>query len=102
MADLFAGPGLFAGLVGDVVGPTGSVLAVERDRWACADATRNTFDQPHVEVLRAAVTSALVSERLGWRGSLGARPVAGGRWPAGHELAGGSFAWASPDRLCRV
>jgi tRNA/tmRNA/rRNA uracil-C5-methylase (TrmA/RlmC/RlmD family) len=65
VADLFAGAGLFAGLVGDVVGPTGSVLAVERDRWACADATRNTFDQPHVEVLRAAVTSALVSERLG-------------------------------------
>ena len=65
VADLFAGAGLFAGLVGDVVGPTGSVLAVERDRWACADATRNTVDQPHVEVLRAAVTSALVSERLG-------------------------------------
>jgi tRNA/tmRNA/rRNA uracil-C5-methylase (TrmA/RlmC/RlmD family) len=65
VADLFAGAGLFAGLVGDVVGPTGSVLAVERDRWACADAARNTVDQPHVEVLRAAVTSALVSERLG-------------------------------------
>ena len=64
VADLFAGAGLFAGLLGDVVGPTGSVLAVERDRWACADATRNTADLPHVEVLRAAVTPALVSERL--------------------------------------
>lgn len=65
VADLFAGAGLFAGLVGDVVGATGSVLAVERDRWACADAARNTSDQPHVEVLKAAVTPALVSERLG-------------------------------------
>ena len=65
VADLFAGAGLFAGLVGDVVGATGSVLAVERDRWACADAARNTADQPHVQVLKAAVTPALVSERLG-------------------------------------
>ena len=64
VADLFAGAGLFAGLVGDVVGATGCVLAVERDRWACADAARNTADQPHVEVLKAAVTPALVSERL--------------------------------------
>jgi tRNA/tmRNA/rRNA uracil-C5-methylase (TrmA/RlmC/RlmD family) len=65
VADLYAGAGLFTALVGDVVGPSGSVLAVERDRWACADAARNTADQPHVEVFKAAVTPALVSERLG-------------------------------------
>jgi tRNA/tmRNA/rRNA uracil-C5-methylase (TrmA/RlmC/RlmD family) len=65
VADLYAGAGLFTALVGDVVGPSGSVLAVERDRWACADAARNTADQPHVEVFKAAVTPALVSDGLG-------------------------------------
>ena len=65
VADLYAGAGLFAGLIGDAVGRGGSVLAVERDRWACADAARNTAEQPHVEVLKAAITPALVRERLG-------------------------------------
>jgi len=65
VADLYAGAGLFAGLLGDVVGPGGSVLAVERDRWACADAARNTTHLPQVKVLKTAVTPALVSERLG-------------------------------------
>ena len=37
VADLYAGAGLFAALVGVAVGRSGSVLAVERDRWACAD-----------------------------------------------------------------
>lgn len=65
VADLYAGAGLFAGLVGDVVDQAGSVLAVERDRWACADAARNTDELPHVEVLKAAITPALIRERLG-------------------------------------
>ena len=65
VADLYAGAGLFAALAGDRVGPNGSVLAVERDRHACADAIRNTADQPHVTVRHAAVTEALVAECLG-------------------------------------
>jgi len=65
VADLYAGAGLFAGLVGDVVGPGGSVLAVERDRWACADAATNTADLSQVEIFKAAVTPALVTHRLG-------------------------------------
>jgi tRNA/tmRNA/rRNA uracil-C5-methylase (TrmA/RlmC/RlmD family) len=65
VADLYCGAGLFAGLVGDAVGPGGSVLAVERDRWACADAATNTADQPQVEIFKAAVTPALVTHRLG-------------------------------------
>ncbi len=65
VADLYAGAGLFAGLVGDIVGPRGSVLAVERDRWACADAARNTSDQPQVKVLKGAVTPLVVTESLG-------------------------------------
>ncbi len=65
VADLYAGAGLFTGLAGDVVGPSGSVLAIERDRWACADAARNTADQPQVRIRKAAVTAALVDETLG-------------------------------------
>ena len=61
VVDLYAGAGLFASLVAEVVGPKGSVLAVERDRWACADAARNTADQPQVKVRKVAVTPALVA-----------------------------------------
>jgi tRNA/tmRNA/rRNA uracil-C5-methylase (TrmA/RlmC/RlmD family) len=62
--DLYAGVGLFAALLGDRVGPTGSVLAVEDDARACADAARNTADQPHVRVRTAPVEAEQVS-RLG-------------------------------------
>ncbi len=41
------------------------MLAVERDRWACADAARNTSDQPQVKVLKGAVTPLVVTESLG-------------------------------------
>jgi tRNA/tmRNA/rRNA uracil-C5-methylase (TrmA/RlmC/RlmD family) len=64
VADLFSGAGLFAALVGGAVGPGGSVLAIERDKWACADAARNTADQPQVTIRKAAVTAALVAETL--------------------------------------
>ena len=60
VADLYAGAGLFAALLGAEVGPTGSVLAVEGEPRACADAARNTDDQPWVRVRTAAVTPALV------------------------------------------
>ncbi len=48
VADLYAGAGLFTALLADRVGPTGSVLSVESDRSATADAARNTADQPQV------------------------------------------------------
>lgn len=60
VADLYAGAGLFAGLLGDAVGSTGSVLAVEASTRACADAARNTADQPWVRVRTEEVTPALV------------------------------------------
>ncbi len=44
--DLYAGVGLFAALLGERVGPTGAVTAVEADARACADAARNTADLP--------------------------------------------------------
>lgn len=61
VADLYAGAGLFAALLGSAVGPTGSVLAVEASARACADAARNTDDQPWVKVRTAEVTAALVA-----------------------------------------
>jgi tRNA/tmRNA/rRNA uracil-C5-methylase (TrmA/RlmC/RlmD family) len=64
VADLYSGAGLFARLFGDVVGHKGSVLAVERDRFAFADAKHNIAGLSHVEVLNASVTPRLVSERL--------------------------------------
>jgi tRNA/tmRNA/rRNA uracil-C5-methylase (TrmA/RlmC/RlmD family) len=65
VADLYAGAGLFTGLLGPIVGPNGSVLAVERDRWACADAAQNSADLPQVQILKAAVTPAFVTRALG-------------------------------------
>ena len=54
--DLYAGVGLFAALLGERVGPGGAVLAVEVDAAACADAARNTADQPHVRIRTAPVS----------------------------------------------
>jgi hypothetical protein len=65
VVDLYAGAGLFAALLGDAVGREGSVLAVEGDQRAAADAARNTSDQPQVKVRTAAVTAELVRSRVG-------------------------------------
>ena len=62
--DLYAGVGLFAALVGERVGETGSVLAVEGDPRACADAARNTADLPQVRIRTTAVEPGAV-RRLG-------------------------------------
>ena len=53
--DLYAGVGLFAALLGERVGETGSVVAVESDARACADAARNTADLPQVRIRTAPV-----------------------------------------------
>ncbi len=53
--DLYAGVGLFAALLGE----RGlSVLAVEGDARACADAARNTADLPQVRIRTAPVDAA--------------------------------------------
>ena len=56
--DLYAGVGLFAALIGERVGETGSVTAVESDARACADAARNTADLPQVRIRTAPVEPA--------------------------------------------
>ncbi|MDT7572094.1 MAG: hypothetical protein QOE05_2268 [Actinomycetota bacterium] len=65
VVDLYAGVGLFAALLGERVGSTGSVLALEGDARACADGARNTADQPHVKVRTMAVDAATVAGRVG-------------------------------------
>jgi tRNA/tmRNA/rRNA uracil-C5-methylase (TrmA/RlmC/RlmD family) len=62
--DLYAGAGLFAGLLAAAVGPDGHVVAVEADERAAADARANA---PGIEVRAARVTAGLL-------GGLGAAP----------------------------
>ncbi len=65
VVDLYAGAGLFSVALADAVGPSGSVLAVERDGRACADARHNGAAFPNLRVLEGAVTPALVRSALG-------------------------------------
>jgi tRNA/tmRNA/rRNA uracil-C5-methylase (TrmA/RlmC/RlmD family) len=65
VVDLYAGAGLFSVALADAVGPSGSVLAVERDGRACADARHNGAAFPNLRVLEGAVTPALVGSALG-------------------------------------
>ena len=65
VVDLYAGAGLFCVPLADAVGPSGSVLAVERDGRACADARHNGAAFPNLRVLEGAVTPALVRSALG-------------------------------------
>lgn len=53
--DLYCGVGLFAGALAARVGESGSVLAIEGDRRAAADAAHNLTDLPQVRVERAVV-----------------------------------------------
>ena len=63
-ADLFAGAGLFTVPLAEAVGPTGSVVAVERSRRACDDAARNTAGLDQVRIVRSDVTAASVARTL--------------------------------------
>ena len=60
--DLFSGVGLFSVHLGRAVGPTGSVIGIERDRRSCSDARHNTRHQQQVKIRRASVTAELISE----------------------------------------
>ncbi len=64
IADLYAGVGLFSVLLAGAVGPTGSILAVERDARACADFAVNRAGLDNVEVVQAGVSVQLVDGGL--------------------------------------
>jgi tRNA/tmRNA/rRNA uracil-C5-methylase (TrmA/RlmC/RlmD family) len=63
--DLYAGAGLFTVALADAVGPTGSVVALERSGRACADASRNAGTRTHVAIHREDVSPQSVARRLG-------------------------------------
>jgi tRNA/tmRNA/rRNA uracil-C5-methylase (TrmA/RlmC/RlmD family) len=63
--DLYAGAGLFTVALAHAVGPDGSVVGVERDRRACADARHNAGGLGHLRVEETEVTPALVATGLG-------------------------------------
>jgi tRNA/tmRNA/rRNA uracil-C5-methylase (TrmA/RlmC/RlmD family) len=65
IVDLYAGAGLFSVALAEAAGPEGSVLAVERDARACADAQHNAAGLANLEVTRAKVTPRLVTAGLG-------------------------------------
>jgi tRNA/tmRNA/rRNA uracil-C5-methylase (TrmA/RlmC/RlmD family) len=65
VADLYAGAGLFAVPLAEAVGAAGSVLAVERDSRACADARHNGAAVAALHVLEDSVTPELVAEGIG-------------------------------------
>ncbi|MBA2416192.1 MAG: class I SAM-dependent RNA methyltransferase [Geodermatophilaceae bacterium] len=60
--DLYGGVGLYAGVLAEAVGAAGSVLCVESDAVAVADAAINLASTPWAAVRRAAVDGALVAE----------------------------------------
>ncbi|MGP0029118.1 MAG: class I SAM-dependent RNA methyltransferase [Acidimicrobiales bacterium] len=65
VVDLYAGAGLFSVVLAHEVGELGSVLAVERDRRACADAHSNGRAYPQLTVRTASVNSRLVASEIG-------------------------------------
>ena len=64
--DLFGGAGLFAGMLADAVGPSGTVIAVEADQAAVKDARHNLRGTPWARVHRGDATE--VVRRIGVAG----------------------------------
>jgi tRNA/tmRNA/rRNA uracil-C5-methylase (TrmA/RlmC/RlmD family) len=60
VVDLYAGVGLFTVPLAKVVGPQGTVVAVEAGGSSAADARRNVADYPHVSVVERPVTPKLL------------------------------------------
>jgi tRNA/tmRNA/rRNA uracil-C5-methylase (TrmA/RlmC/RlmD family) len=62
--DLYCGAGLFAGLLADAVGPSGTVIGIESDGAAVRDARHNLRATPWARVHRGDVAEVLA--RAGW------------------------------------
>jgi len=99
VVDLYAGAGLFSVPLAEAVGPDGSVLAVERDARACADARHNASGLPNLRVTRAEVTPRLVASGIGRPDVVVLDPAREG---AGTEVARALAARATLRRLVYV
>ncbi len=93
-ADLYAGAGLFTVALARAVGPTGSVVAVERSGPAVGDLGRNTAGLDGVEVVRAGVTPSVVA-RLGRPDLVVLDPARAG---AGRDVMGALVGLDPPPR----
>ena len=78
VVDLYAGAGLFSVPLAAAVGPDGSVLAIERDEAACADARHNGRGRRGLHVQQAAVTPDLVATQIGTPQVIVLDPARGG------------------------
>ncbi|GAB3967380.1 class I SAM-dependent RNA methyltransferase [Actinoallomurus acanthiterrae] len=63
--DLYCGAGLFAGVLGEAIGPGGLVVGIESDAQAVHDARFNLRDLPHVSVERGDVETVLQEIKFG-------------------------------------
>ena len=99
-ADLYAGAGLFTVALARAVGPSGSVVAVERSGPAVADLRRNAGGFAQVEVIRAGVAAGLVAKGLGHPDVVVLDPARAG---AGPEVLGALSALdPGPRRIAYV
>ncbi len=84
--DLYAGAGLFAGVLAPLVGSDGSVTAIESDAAAVRDARANLDVYPWVAVHRNDVALAVADRRAAAGQAGGRRPAAGRARPRGGRL----------------
>ncbi len=63
--DLYCGVGLFAGVLGESIGPDGLVLGIESEGQAVHDARFNLRDLPHVSIERGEVETVLDEIQFG-------------------------------------
>jgi tRNA/tmRNA/rRNA uracil-C5-methylase (TrmA/RlmC/RlmD family) len=65
VVDLYAGAGLFSVVLAAEVGLSGRVLAVERNRDACADTAFNGESLDQLQVKKASITPKLIEQGIG-------------------------------------
>jgi tRNA/tmRNA/rRNA uracil-C5-methylase (TrmA/RlmC/RlmD family) len=63
--DLYCGAGLFAGVLGERIGPDGLVVGIESDGQSVKDARFNLRDMPHVSIERGEVEKVLDEIQFG-------------------------------------
>jgi tRNA/tmRNA/rRNA uracil-C5-methylase (TrmA/RlmC/RlmD family) len=63
--DLYCGAGLFAGVLGESIGPDGLVVGIESDGQSVRDARFNLRDMPHVSIERGEVENVLNELQFG-------------------------------------